>query len=142
MTVEQARKLAARVNLEIEEGSNPAQVKRIKKGEPTFAELFKEYGERHGTKQHSWATDQSLYSNPWQSLGALKITAISRESLFRIRSGMEKAGLAGSSINGVRALLSSIFGRAIEWGYATANPVIGSKTRRTVRRDRVLHTGE
>ena len=26
MTVEQARKLAARVNLEIEEGSNPAQV--------------------------------------------------------------------------------------------------------------------
>ena len=142
MTVEQARKLAARVNLEIEEGSNPAQVKRIKKGEPTFAELFKEYGERHGIKKRSWATDQSLYSNHLQSLGALKITAIKRESLSRILSSMEKAGLAGSSINGVRALVSSIFGRAIEWGYATANPVIGIKTRRTVKRDRFLQTGE
>ena len=32
MTVEQARKLATRVNAEIEEGSNPADVKRAHKG--------------------------------------------------------------------------------------------------------------
>jgi len=142
MTIEQARKLAARVNAEIEEGSNPAQVKRVKKGELTFDELFKEYGERHGAKKKSWATDQSLYANHLQPLRALKITAIKREAISRILSNMEKAGLAGSSINGVRALVSSIYGRAIEWGYATENPVIGIKTRKTVKRDRFLQAGE
>src|ERR1700690_2153764 len=40
MTVEQARKLASRVNAEIEEGSNPAEVRRAHKGMPTFAEFF------------------------------------------------------------------------------------------------------
>lgn len=142
MTIEQARKLAARVNAEIEEGSNPAEVKRVKKGEPTFAELFKEYGERHGSKKRSWATDQSLYSNHLQSLAGLKITTIKREALSRILSNMEKAGLSGSTINGVRALVSSIYGRAIEWGYATANPVLGIKTRAKVKRDRFLQADE
>lgn len=70
MTIEQARKLAARVNAEIEEGSSPAQVKRVKREEPTFAELFKEYGERHGIKKRSWATGpQPVFkpsSKPWR----------------------------------------------------------------------------
>ncbi len=142
MTIEQARKLAARVNAEIEEGSNPAMVKRATKEEPTFAELFKEYGERHGSKKRSWATDQSLFANHLQSLCSQKITAIKREALSRILSNMEKAGLAGSTINGVRALVSSIYGRAIEWGYATANPVLGIKTRAKVKRDRFLQADE
>lgn len=142
MTVEQARKLAARVNLEIEEGSNPAQVKRIKKGEPTFAELFKEYGERHGIKKRSWATDRSLYANHLQVLANLKLTTIKRETISRILSNMEKAGLAGSSINGVRSLVSSIYSRAVEWGYSTTNPVVGIKTRTKVKRDRFLQANE
>ena len=75
-------------------------------------------------------------------MGALKITTIKREAISRILSNMEKAGLAGSSINGARALVSSIYGRAIEWGYATANPVVGIKTRKTVKRDRFLQAGE
>lgn len=50
MTIEQARKQAARINAEIEEGSNPAEVKRAHRDEMTFADLFKEYGQRHGNK--------------------------------------------------------------------------------------------
>ena len=142
MTIEQARKLAARVNTEIEEGSNPAQVKRATKEEPTFAELFKEYGERHGIKKRSWGTDQSLYTNHLLKLGSLKIRAIKRESISRILSKMEKAGLAGATLNNVRALVSSIYGRAIEWGYVTTNPVVGIKTRAKVKRDRFLQADE
>lgn len=142
MTVEQARKAAALINAEIAEGSNPAEVRRAHKGELTFAELFKEYGERHGIKKRSWKTDQSLYANHLQSLGPVKITAVKREAISRILSDMEKAGLAGSSINGVRALVSSIYGRAIEWGYATSNPVQGIKTRARVKRDRFLQSDE
>ncbi|MFZ4539349.1 tyrosine-type recombinase/integrase [Propionivibrio sp.] len=142
MTIEQARKLAARVNAEIEEGSNPAQVKRVMKGEPTFAELFKEYGERHGCKKLSWHTDQCNYANHLQSLAPLKVTTIKREAISRLMSDMEKAGLAGATQNNIRALISTIYGRAIEWGYATANPVIGIKTRSKVKRDRFLQADE
>jgi len=142
MTIEQARKLAARVNAEIEEGSSPALVKRVKKGEPTFSELFKEYGERHGAKKLSWRTDQSIYTNHLQSLAPLKLTTIKRDAISRILSNMEKAGLAGATLNNARALISSVFGRAIEWGYAAANPVIGIKTRAKVKRDRFLQADE
>lgn len=142
MTIEQARKLAARVNLEIEEGSSPAQIKRVKKGELNFAELFKEYGERHGIKKRSWRTDQSIYANHLQSLAPLKVTEIKREGISRLLSNMEKTGLADATLNNVRALISSIFGRAIEWDYATANPVTGIKTRAKVERDRFLQADE
>ena len=142
MTVEQAQKAALTALSAFANNENPAEVRRASKIEPTFAELFKEYGERHGIKKRSWNTDQSLYARHLYSLGSVKITKIRREAISRILSDMEKAGLAGSTINGARALVSSIYGRAIEWGYATANPVIGIKTRKTVKRDRFLQAGE
>ena len=142
MTVEQARSAALTALSAFANNENPAEVRRARKKEPTFAELFKEYGERHGAKKKSWATDRSLYANHLQPLASLKITAIKREAISRILSDMEKAGLAGSSINGVRALVSSIYGRAIEWDYATANPVIGIATRAKVERDRFLQADE
>lgn len=142
MTVEQARKAASTVNAEIENGANPAEVKRALKAEPTFAEMFKEYGERHGIKKRSWTTDQSLYANHLQSLSPRKLTTISRAMISRILSDLEREGKAGATINNVRALVSSIYGRAIEWGYATANPVTGIRMRTKVKRDRFLQADE
>lgn len=143
MTVEQARKLAARINAEIEEGSNPAEVKRAHREEPIFAELFKEYGERHGKKKRSWNTDESIYNNHLEKpLGKRKLSAIGRETISRILSDLEKAGKSGGTVNNVRALISSIYGRAIEWGYASVNPVVGIKTRTKVKRDRFLQSDE
>ena len=40
MTIEQARRLAATVNSAIEDGANPAKVKRAHKSEVTFGEVF------------------------------------------------------------------------------------------------------
>ena len=142
MTVEQAQKAALSALAAFANNENPAEVKRARKQEPTFAELFKEYGERHGIKKRSWKTDLSLYANHLQILGPVKITAVKREAISRILSDMEKAGLAGSSINGVRALVSSIYSRAIEWGYTSSNPVQGIKTRARVKRDRFLQSDE
>ena len=143
MTVEQARKLATRVNAEIEEGANPAEVKRAHKEEPTFGELFKEFGERHGKKKRSWNTDESIYKNHLEKpLAKRKLAAITRETISRILSELESAGKSGGTVNNVRALVSSVFGRAIEWGYASANPVVGIKTRAKVKRDRFLQSDE
>ena len=51
MTVEQARKQAAKINLAIESGANPADAKRAHKAEQTFGELFQDYLERHAKPQ-------------------------------------------------------------------------------------------
>ena len=142
MTIEQARKLAARINAEMEEGASPAQVKRVKRQEPSFAELFDEYGERHGKKKRSWATDLSLYTNHLQPLTRLKISTITKAIVSRVLSDVERDGLSGATVNNVRALVSSVFSRAIEWGYVTANPVLGIKTRAKVKRDRFLQSDE
>jgi hypothetical protein len=143
MTIEQARKLAARVNSEIEEGSNPAEVKRAHKDEPTLAMFFKEYGERHGQKKKSWSDDQQRYRDYLEkSLGTKKLSAISREMVGRILSDMESDGKAGATINNVRALASGIFGKAIEWSYLINNPVKGIKTRKSIKRDRFLQSNE
>lgn len=142
MTVEQAQKGALTALAAFANNENPAEVRRARKAEPTFAEMFKEYGERHGCKKKSWNSDESMYARHLQGLAPLKITAIKREAISRIMSDMEKEGYAGATINHARALLSSIYGRAIEWGFATANPVIGIKTRAKIKRDRFLQSDE
>ena len=143
MTVEQARKMAARVNSAIEEGLNPADVKRAHKGEPTLSEFFEEYGERHGKKKRAWHDDQQRYRDYLgKPLGARKVSAITREMIGRILSDMERDGKAGATVNNVRALASGIFGKAIEWSYLTNNPVKGIKTRKSNKRDRFLQADE
>lgn len=142
MTVEQARKQAAIINASIADGANPAEAKRAHRSEMTFSELFKEYGERHGDKKRSWTTDQSLYANHLQSLANKKVSAISKADISRILSDLDKAGKAGATVNNVRALISSVYGKAIEWEHAASNPVTGIKTRAKVKRDRFLQSDE
>lgn len=142
MSVEQARKEAPKSLAAFASDQNPADVRRAQKQEPTFREMFKEYGERHGIKKRSWTTDQSLYANHLQSLAPRKLTTMSRAMISRILSDLEREGKAGATINNVRALVSTIYGRAIEWGHATTNPVTGIRTRTKVKRDRFLQADE
>ena len=60
----------------------------------------------------------------------------------RILSDMDNDCKSGATVNNVRALTSAIFGKAIEWGYVSDNPVRGIKTRKTVKRDRFISATE
>lgn len=143
LTTENARKEAERILGSFAHGQNPAEARRASKIEPTFGDFFKEYGERHGNKKRSWNTDESIYSNHLKKpLASRKLSAVSRESISRILSDLERAGKSGGTINNVRALISSVFSKAIEWGYAASNPVVGIKTRAKVKRDRFLQSDE
>lgn len=143
MTVEQARK-AAEVALGSFAGQeNPAQIRRVAKGMPTLSEFFVEYGKRHGQQKLAWRDDQQRfrdYLNP--TLGSRKISGITREMVGRILSDMDSDGKSGATVNNVRALASALFGKAIEWGYVTDNPVRGIKTRKAVKRDRFISANE
>ncbi len=143
MTVEQSRKEAAKVLAAFAGEANPATARRAAKGMPTFAEFFKEYGERHGQMKKSWRDDKQRYRDYLeQSLGNRKLDAITREMIGRILSNMDRAKRAGATVNNVRALASGIFGKAIEWSYIKDNPVKGIKTRKTSNRDRFLQASE
>ena len=143
MTVELARKEAENKLGLFAGGDNPAETRRALKAEPTLAEFFKEYGTRHGQKKKAWRDDQQRYRDYLEKpLGAKKLSAITRESIGRLLSDMERDGKAGATVNNVRALASGLFGKAIEWSYLTDNPVKGIKTRKTNKRDRFLQANE
>lgn len=143
MTIEQARRKAAEIMGKIAEGDNPAKVRRAIRAEMTFDELFKEFGERHGYRLRAWHTDQQRYRAYLQGpLGKKRLSEITGPMITRILSDMEKAGKANATINNVRALASSIFARALEYGHAEFNPVSSTKTRKKVSRDRFLQSHE
>ena len=143
MTVEQARKEAEVTLGSFAGNENPAEVRRAVKGEPTLNEFFVEYGQRHGEKKRAWKDDQQRFRDYLkQPLGGRKLSTITREMIGRILSDMEQKDKAGATINNVRALASGLFGKAIEWGYVSDNPVRGIKTRKAVKRDRFLSANE
>lgn len=89
VTIEQARRQAAKINADIADGANPASVKRAHREELTFGELFTEYGERHGRKKRSWVTDQSLSGHTTRGCRAIvgRIPPLSPPSCRRGRRG-------------------------------------------------------
>lgn len=143
MTVEQARKAAEVALGSFANEDNPAVVRRTVKGMPTLNEFFTEYGERHGIKKLAWESDQQRFRDYLKdSLGARKLSLITREMIARILTDLDMQGKAGATVNNVRALASGIFGKAIEWGYIKDNPVRGIKTRKAVKRDRFMSAHE
>lgn len=144
MTIEQARRLAAKVNAEIEEGSNPAAVKRVTKAELTLAEFFEqEYGPRHGKKLSTWRNYQAQFDRYIRpAIGKTKLSAVTREQVARVVSDVEKAGKSGSMVNRVRNLISGIYRQAIEWGFTENNPATGIRGRKEKKRDRFLQSTE
>lgn len=143
MTIEQARREAARIAVDIADGKNPAEVKRGRKAELTFSELFSDYMERHSKpNKKTWFEDQAqfrLYLE--KSLGKKKLSTIDRKSIAHIHSSITKAGYAPTA-NRVKALLSSVFGWAITVGLCESNPVTGIKSNKENQRDRFLQSDE
>lgn len=143
MTVEQAKKEAQIVLGKFAGQDNPAEVRRAAKGFPTLSEFFVEYGNRHGSRKLSWESDQQRFRDYLKSsLGSKKINVISSDMIGRVLSNMDKDGRANATFNNVRALISGLFGKAIEWGYVKDNPVRVIKTRKAVERDRFMQAHE
>ncbi len=140
---EQARTKATELIGLIAGRANPAEVMRAHKGEPTFAELFDEYLERHAKlKKRTWREDKQKFEDYLQKdLGKKKITHISRLDLGAIHSKITKAGKP-TLANRVKDLVSSVFGRAVKWGYLDANPAKGIEDNPEKSRERFLQPGE
>jgi integrase len=140
---EKARAEARKLIGHIADGANPAEVKRAHKGEPTFAKLFAEYIERHAKpNKRTWHEDQQKYRDYLERpLGRKKVSRIARADLAAIHSAITRAGHP-TVANRVKDLVSSVFGRAIAWGYLDSNPAKGIEDNAEKSRERFLKPGE
>jgi integrase len=131
-----ARKLAAKLMLQVIEGKDPAAEKRAERGTGTFAEVAHRYVEEYAKKRNkSWRqadTHVRRYLLPaWGSLTAQSITRSD------VRAIMGKIG-APVLANQVVKSASAIFTWAVKQELLASNPCRGVEHNATTSRERVL----
>ena len=142
MVIEQARKKAQKLKSDLADGVDPAEEKRRRKQEMTFRELFEIYMERHAKlRKRSWQDDLNNYRLHLKPLGKKRLSEIKKSHIASIHSKIGKKHKI--TANRVLALISSIFGRAIEFGlYEDLNPCRGIRKFPEKSRERFLQADE
>ncbi len=143
VTIEQARKQAAQIAAAMASGESLAESKRTQRAERTFSQLFAEYIERHGKpSKRTWQEDLQRYEQYLKKpLATKKLGRIDRSDLALIHSEITLAGHSAVA-NRVLALISSVYGWAIDAGLVKDNPAQGIRKNREVSRDRFLQGDE
>jgi integrase len=144
LTVEQARKIAEQTNGLIAKGENPAQQQRQKKLEGTLSNLFERYLELHARphkQPRSVIEDERNFKRYLASWSARRLSSILRRDVERRHAEIgQKHGKYAA--NRALALLSSMFNKAIDWGWSGSNPVVGIKKFAEEERERFLTQAE
>ena len=135
-----ARRLTARIMLDVIEGKDPAAERRAERTTGTFADLARQYVELWAKKHNkSWRQSEALvarYLIPrW---GKLKLSSITRADV-RVMMARIEAPIAA---NQVLASASAIFSWAIKQEIVAVNPCHGVDRNPTNDRERVLSDAE
>lgn len=143
VSVGQARAEAQKYNAAIATGESPASERRAKRNEMLFSDLFTEYMQRHAkTTKKTWKGDQQLYDlHVAARLGRLRLTQVTRDVVSKLHFEITTKGHPAVA-NRVLALISSVFGRAVEWSIVEVNPVRGIRRNKETSRDRFLDSQE
>lgn len=125
VSIEQARKTVAALNADIAQDLNPAESMRERRSEITLADFFKVYYERHSSvrkvshKEDIEKFERHIDTNRYGvNLAKLRLSDITRAQLI---SHHAKMGHIPTTANRVIALISSMYSRAIQWGYFDGN---------------------
>lgn len=142
LTIDQARGEAARLNGAIARGENPASKRRIVRAEATLGELFTTWLEHHAKPyKKTWADDEGMFNKHLHSWKIHKISDIRRMDVVTLHARIgSKSG--PYCANRVVELLSSMFNKAIEWGWEGENPATKIKAFREKKRERFLQPEE
>ncbi len=143
LSIEQARKAASETNLAIAKGENPAEKKRMARGEITLGGLFDEYKVRH-VEVHNRRPDKPqanyrLYLKHWENR---KVSNIKRADVQALHAKLGRdTGKVTANI--AVKLLRAMFNKAIEWEYWNKpNPARGIQLFKEKSRDRYLQPDE
>jgi integrase len=135
-----ARKMAAKIALEVANGKDPAAEKRAARGRGTFAEVAVEYVEQHAKIHNkSWKQAARLidrYVVP--RIGALPASGVTRNDVKNLLSRIEAPILS----NQVLASTSAVFSWAIREQIVAVNPCVLIKGNPTRARERIMSDSE
>ena len=142
LSIEQARGKAEEMNAAIADGKNPAENKRAVRDEMTLKQLFDRYLSDYA-KPHkrTWRYDEcrfNLHLHGWQFK---KISTITLSDVVRLHGHIGRTR-GHYAANRLQELLSTVFTRAIEWGWDGKNPATGVKPFPEVKRERFMDGNE
>ncbi len=154
ITIDQARRLAAKHRVAIGDGRDPQTERRLVRQEPTLADLHRHWMEVYA-KPHkrSWKEDQRRYDNHLLPWAAHRLSTIKKADVQALIAGVaqkrkppegEKGRERGGryEANRLLALLRAMLNRADEVGYEGVNPAARVKPFREESRDRFLQPDE
>lgn len=126
ITVEQARKMAAKLRAEVVLGGNPRAEKERQRSVPLYAEVAKqhlEYAKSH-IKSHG-STEMILRRHLVPRWGKVRLDEIKTLDISKWLSGKLEDGLAPATAERIRITLNRSFELASRWGIpgAEVNPV-------------------
>ncbi|MEI8055582.1 MAG: tyrosine-type recombinase/integrase [bacterium] len=142
VTIEQARNQVDTLNAKIASGINPNEEKRSLRSEMTIKNLFERYLERYAkVHKKSWQEDHNQFQRYLRGWENRKLSSIRKSHIQKLHAevGTNKGHYAA---NRLLALLHTMFNRAIDWGWDSANPAHGIKKFKEKSRDRFIQSDE
>lgn len=139
LTVEQARKLAATLNVAVAGGHDPQEAKRARREEATFGQLWSHW-ENHSRRRKKAATlkeDNREYDAYLKDWAGRRLSTIKRQDVAALHSRMGNKNGAYQA-NRVLALVKAMFNKADGLGFKGENPARGIEKFPEVSRDRFL----
>ncbi len=142
LTIVQARDAATKLAGEIATGEDPAAERRARRESPTFEALHTHWMETHA-KLHkkSWREDDRQYRVHLKHWGARRLNTFTKAEIARLHAKIGK-NIGITTANRLLALIRSMFNKADELGFNSANPTRGIKMFKEQSRDRFLQHDE
>ncbi len=143
LSVEQARKLAAGLNVEAAAGHDLQEAKRERRQEATFRDLFERWLEIHAKpKLRTWKEADRLHKTLLKSLDGRKLSAIRQRDIQGIHSKVGKDN-GHYAANRCLELIRGVFYKAETLiGWKGENPARGVQKFKEEQRDRFLQADE
>lgn len=135
-----ARKLTARIMLQVADGKDPAAERKAARGKGTFEELAARYVEEHAKRENkSWKQAEALVrKHLLPRWGKLQAADITRADVRAMKSRISAPIVANQTL----AAASAIFTWAGEMEILADNPCRGVARNETQSRERVLSDSE
>jgi integrase len=135
---------------QLQKGKNPTEERRKIKQEMTLKDLFEKFMERYSRPYKKCSGEDEkqipLHLDHWFNRRLSSITKPMVKEWFDKLSVSRPVGkrTEGGPYAANRTLerLKAMYNKAIEWGYEGANPCVGIKKNKEIKRDRFLKPGE
>lgn len=129
MTLADARKKAKLLKLEISNGADPSNEKRIQKAVPTLAVFYNDHYKPYAAvHKRSAGSDHQLYTCRLESrFGQLRLNQITKTMIIGFHNELRESGLAGATCDHYVKFLRHAFNLAIDWDMLKENPASGVK---------------